>query len=127
MVTIVKAFKLQNFDVEWINAVSKIGYLSILYQLDNPSGDFSSMWLLADKVGQFFRNDENCKASAVAFHYYECENHPPRLFVVPRYPGEYQDHNTVYNITESDNQPETSTTEIILPLVQKLMNSLNNE
>lgn len=125
MVTIVKTFQVQNFNVEWINAISKIGYLSILYE-PGKSGDFPSMWLLADKMGQFLRNDEGCKASAVAFHYFECENKPKKLFVIPRFPDEYTDHNEVYNISESENQPETSTSAIIEPLLEKMLNYFQN-
>lgn len=123
MVTVIKTFHHQNFNIEWINAISRIGYLSILYE-PGKSGDFSSLWLLADKMGQFLRNDDGCKASAIAFHYFECENKPKKLFVIPRFPDEYSDHNEVYNISESDNQPETSSSTVIEPLAEKLINHL---
>ena len=123
MISVIKEFNLEGFNINWVNAISKIGYILINY--DSSTNDFGEMWILADKIGQFFRNEKDFPADAVAYHFYECEEHPPRLFVIPRFQGEYEDHNKVYNIAESENQPTTSSKEIIEPLIPRLIEYIN--
>lgn len=119
-ISVVKTFNYKDFTIEWINAVTKYGYIRIS---KNPSSErfkFVDAWLLAGEIDKFLRNEPKILAEDVACHLFSYEPIGPRLNIFPRYSGDYQDNNQTYNIVESDVQPETSTETIILPLVDLL-------
>ena len=122
MTSVVQEFDACNVHFTWINAISKVGYLA----LSGEGNDlFVRMWTIAERVGQFLRTDERVKAEAIGYHFLDKRDAKPRLFVFPRFDGDYSNNNEVYNIAEAEEQKQTSSPEIIEPLVKSLEEYLN--
>ncbi|KAH0790672.1 hypothetical protein GPJ56_005413 [Histomonas meleagridis] len=120
MVSIVRNFCLSGFNVSWINAITKIGYIKIEY--DESKSNFSDMYILADQIAQSIRETESLQPVMFAFHYYEPVNRKPTLSVIPRFPNDYENHNYVYTLSELEEQKETTTKEAIEPHINNLLN-----
>ena len=117
MVSIVGEFDACNAHFKWVNAISKVGYVTVATTGDDA---FVRAWTIAEKVGQFLRTDDAIKAEAVGYHYCDKPGAQPILFVMPRYDKDYEDNNEVYSIAEADEQKQTSSSEIIAPLLKRL-------
>ncbi|EAY05727.1 hypothetical protein TVAG_100500 [Trichomonas vaginalis G3] len=124
---VVESFTYNNFKIEWINAISKVGYVKVIKTTDETVKDNVEMWLLANKIGKFLRSCDDIKSEDNAFHSLQRPGKQDNICIFPRYANDYSDNNLTYNIAESDNQPKTSSSEIILPLVQKLKSYLQNQ
>lgn len=123
MVSRIGEFECEGMNIIWINAISKVGYVLIESKKEDNS-DFEKLWTLGDKIGQFLRTNVDPKADAVCLHYFELPNRNSANAIIPRYSNDFEDNNIVYTISESDTQKETSTIEIISPLVDQLKNYL---
>jgi hypothetical protein len=123
MGTVLKNFAIEGFRVSWVNALSKVGY--VIVSKEPPEVDFVGCWTWGERIGQFFREEPRILAQDVGFHYLERPGRHPELFVLPRYAGDFEPNETVYNIIEADTQDETSSPQVILPLAETLEAHLN--
>lgn len=87
---------------------------------------FVDMWTVGETVGHFFRTNDDVKADAIGYHYFEKPGLPPTLCVIPRYTNDYEDNNSVYAICESEQQTETSSEAVIAPLATLLEEQLQS-
>ena len=117
---IVGSFVFSNFKISWINAISKVGYVKIEKTTPENVDDFTEMWLIGNKIGKFLKTNEKTQAEAIAYHSLKTPTNAANINVFPRYTGDYEDNNQTYNIAENSVQPQTSTKEIILPLIDDL-------
>ena len=124
-ISIVTSFPYKEFEITWINAVSKCGYLQITKNQSSPEFQFTNAWLLAEKIDRFLRNEPKISAEDVGCHMFSYDPDGVKLFIFPRYSGDYKDSNETYDIAESSNQEETSSEDVILPLVLLLQNYLS--
>ena len=123
---IIDSFVFQTFKISWINAISKVGYINIQKTTSETIDDFTEMWLLGNKIGQFLKKTENIKADDIAYHSLKTPINSANINIFPRYKGDYQENNDTYNIAESKTQPATSSKEVILPLFIQLKEFLQN-
>ena len=124
-ISIISSFPYKEFEITWINAVSKCGYIQITKNESSSEFQFTNAWILAEKIDQFLRNEPKIAAEDVGCHMFSYDPYGPKLFIFPRYSGDYKDSNETYDIAESSNQPETSSEAIISPLVLLLKNFLS--
>lgn len=121
---VVGSFEYKGFRIDWINAISKVGYVKVINASEKET-DNVQMWLIAHEIGKFFRNCDLIKSEDNAFHSLQRPGDLDNICIFPRYANDYPDNNQTYNISESDTQPATSTKEIILPLIDLLKKHLS--
>ena len=124
MIPVAAEFDACGVHFTWINAISKVGYLALSGEGDDI---FVRLWTVAEKAGSFLRSDERVKAQSVGYHYLEKPGWKPKLFVFPRYDGDFSNNNDVYNIAEADTQETTSSNEIIGPITEGLEKYLSGQ
>jgi hypothetical protein len=123
MKSTVALFSYDKFNISWVNAISKIGYILISENRDDSR--FVTLWQLGMRIADYLNEQPAMEGGAIGFHYVDHPNHLLRLFVIPRFSGDYPDNNLPYGIAESETQPETSTVDNIMPLVSSLESYLD--
>lgn len=118
----VSSFELQGFQCHWMNSITKIGYVQIEY--DSAKNEFSSMYVLADKIADFIRNKKELLPVQFDFHYFEPPDQIPTLSVIPRFSGDYEDHNYVYTLSEQKEKPKTAQNEVVQKLADELLTTI---
>lgn len=115
------AFELCGFRCRWLNSITRVGYAKIEY--DAAKCDFAEMYVLADRIAAFVR--EKCGPEVqFDFHYFEPPSQLPTLSVIPRFAGDYEDHNYVYTLSEQPEQAKVAQDEVAEEMAEGIRRAL---